>query len=656
VVAKGYQTVFERLTVFKPPAVPGVSDLPLWFVGRDHVIWRNYFRADADFVELRPDISVPWVMSLGIEPFKPEIIPQGDELTLDDQLRTAISQVLPYLILVAENSRIGGVDTSEEKVLELWQSLRFKKGTDVSLLLEFSYIKHTVGKRTVADKSQKDVVYVKEKHEIWHDLDEPTENLAAFAGALSQALFNILFADPFEVCLSRNESERSDWLQERYGVSDGQLGTIREHIAQHELSAEVLAKIVSALQSYLPAIDAGVLSARWWDTSLYLENSLNSCPSDILACFPENARSVCGNLDPTHHNLMGWRSTCRQYANDVARAWLCEHVSDKPERVQELRTKLESVDDSLFSPGSTVNRYNFDPAERLAQILRDQWSVSIGQDESLDDWLNRRRQDQIGWLRAGQLEKCAAQQVGALAWPVASLTATATVTVGLMTPATVKSDVNVLKQSPESRKKSEEGKQIRGETAEVLLVLDTVAKLLNESVIDEQKRATLWDTFRVEWQKIPFANIAHKNELALKLPKDPEGLMKELHLAKRLGDGLGFDVISYVVENGKELLVMAEVKDIRSDRIFLSENERVRAVQYADIGIPWRLNALIDGVVPYDLTQLITSQARLAGERVKDLQMKPQEWVVQIASKPVSITEALPQNQDNSTINSVTPA
>lgn len=25
-VAKGYQTVFERLTVFKPPAVPGVSD------------------------------------------------------------------------------------------------------------------------------------------------------------------------------------------------------------------------------------------------------------------------------------------------------------------------------------------------------------------------------------------------------------------------------------------------------------------------------------------------------------------------------------------------------------------------------------------------------------------------------------------------------
>jgi hypothetical protein len=180
------------------------------------------------------------------------------------------------------------------------------------------------------------------------------------------------------------------------------------------------------------------------------------------------------------------------------------------------------------------------------------------------------------------------------------------------------------------RQKSDAGKQLRGETAEVLLVLDTVAKLLDENVISEQKRTALWDELRLKWQDISFANPAHKDALTPKLSIDPEDLMKQLHLAKRLGDGLGFDAILYSAENGKEQLVMAEIKDIRSDRIFISENERARSVQYADLSLPWRLMALINGSEPFDLTELIVNQARVAGERVKDLRMKPQEWVVNI--------------------------
>ena len=567
---------------------------------------------------------------MGVTPFEPAITPQGDELIPDDQLRTAIAHTLPYLILVAEYSRFGGAESTTDKVLELWQRLHFKRGSDVSLLLQFAGIDKPVGKRTLADKSQKDVVYVKEKNEIWHDLENPTQCLSAFAGALSQALFNILLADPFEVCLSRNEAERSDWLQERYGVNEGQLGIIRDRIAQSELSAEALTDIVLALRLHLPSIDAGIIRARWWDTSLYLENTLDCSPSDILACFPDVAQSVCGGLDPTHHNLVEWRSTCKRYGEDVACAWLSEHGSEKPERVQELRTKLESVDDSAFPPGTMINRYNFNAKVRLAQILRDQWSASIGQNESIEDWLTRRRNDKISWLRAGQLEKCAVQQVETVAWPVGGKTTISSVTVELMTPATGNSEVRALQQSNEVRQKSDAGKQVRGETAEVLLVLDTVAKLLDENVISEQKRTALWDELRLKWQDISFANPAHKDALTPKLSIDPEGLMKQLHLAKRLGDGLGFDAILYSAENGNEQLVMAEIKDIRSDRIFISENERARSVQYADMSLPWRLMALINGSEPFDLTELIVNQARVAGERVKDLRMKPQEWVVNI--------------------------
>lgn len=606
------------------------AERPLWFVGRDHVAWRNYFRLDADFLELRPDIGVQWVKSLGVIPFEPTITPQGSELVPDDKVRTAIAYVLPYLILVAENSRIGGADVTIDKVLEQWQKLHFKKGSDVSLLLQFAGIDKPVGKRTVADKSQKDVVYVKDNHEIWHDLENPTKNLSAFAGALSQALFNILLADPFEVCLSRSEAERCDWLQERYGVSDGQLSIIRERITQLELSAEVLAGIVSAVLSKFPTISAEDIRSRWWDASLYLENKLDCSPADILEFLPEGARSVCGELDPSHHNLMELRSTCKQYGADVSRAWLYEHSNDKPERVHELRTKLESVDDSILPSTTTLQRYNFNPLLWLAHILRDKWSASIGQNESIVDWLIRLQSDRVAWLRAGQLEKCTAQQAEAVAWSAVGAGAASDVKIGLLIPSTERVEVNVLKQSPESRKQSEEGKQIRGETAEILLVLDTVAKLLNDSVIDGQKRAALWNGFLVEWQKIPFANPAHKDALAKKMPNDPEELLKELHLAKRLGDGLGFDVISYVVENSRDLLVMAEVKDIRSDRIFLSENERVRAVQYANLNIPWRLIAFVDGLGPYDLTQLIVGQAKLAGEKIKDLSMKPQEWVMHL--------------------------
>ena len=606
---------------------------PLWFVGRDHVAWRNYFRSDADFLELKPDASISWVKSLGIRVFEPTITPQGSELVLDDHVRTAIAQVLPYLILVAENSRVGGADVTIDKVLEQWQKLHFKRGSDVSLLLQFAGIDKPVGKRTVADNSQKDVVYVKDKHEIWHDMEDSTHNLSAFSGVLAQALFNIMLADSFEVCLTRTEAERSDWLQERYGVSDGQVAVIRERIAQHELSADVLAGIVGAVQAKFPAISAEDLRARWWDTSLYLEAKVDCSPADIIACLPEVARTVCGDLDPCHHNRMEWLSTCRQYAADVARAWLCEHASDKPERFLDLLSKLESVDDSISPPATTLQCYNFDTLQWLAHILRDKWSASIDLNESVVDWLARIRDDRIGWLRAGQLEKCIAQPVGAVDWSVADVVATSAVTVGLMTPSSDRAEVNIRNQSFESRKQSEEHKQIRGETAEVFLVLDTVGKLLNESIVDGQKRDALWDGFRAEWQKIPFANPSYKNELAQRIPNDPDKLLKELHLAKRLGDGLGFDVIMYVAENGTELLTMAEVKDIRSDRIFLSENERARAVQYAQMGIPWRLMAFVNGTGPYNLTQIVVEQAKLAGEKVKDLSLKPQEWVMQLKIK-----------------------
>jgi hypothetical protein len=191
--------------------------------------------------------------------------------------------------------------------------------------------------------------------------------------------------------------------------------------------------------------------------------------------------------------------------------------------------------------------------------------------------------------------------------------------------------VNVRKQTQESRQKSDLGKQLRGETAEVLLALKTVSALLGSGITEERKTA-LWSELLTNWQKINFTDQAHRDELSATMPQDPKELLDQLHVAKRLGDGLGFDIISYV-EEGDGLLAMVEVKDIGADRIFLSENERLLAVELTKLKVPWRLYGYVQGAGWQDLTKLITDHATEAGTHVLSLGLRPKEWELKLKRK-----------------------
>jgi len=106
-------------------------------------------------------------------------------------------------------------------------------------------------------------------------------------------------------------------------------------------------------------------------------------------------------------------------------------------------------------------------------------------------------------------------------------------------------------------------------------------------------RGALWNEVLRIWAVVA-QDIDGLPALPLECPgvQDSHTLAKLLHAAVNAGDGLGFDVIEVGEQPGQVWL--SEVKSAVGGRLFLSENERLKALHYeATLPGRWRLKVWI---------------------------------------------------------------
>ncbi|MDM8555464.1 DUF3883 domain-containing protein [Desulfococcaceae bacterium HSG7] len=168
-------------------------------------------------------------------------------------------------------------------------------------------------------------------------------------------------------------------------------------------------------------------------------------------------------------------------------------------------------------------------------------------------------------------------------------------------PVNMNSVLRLGKVNIHNIEKTTRDQQKRGIGLERKLALESAITVKSEGLmkecIDEIKTAIeqndkdLFD--REENKKII---EKYKKGLDTIIPKlyskvDVEALSKYLHVSKKIGDGLGYDILFPEISNDQAITILkVEVKSSKSgDKIFLSENERKRILHFKNYEPNWRL-------------------------------------------------------------------
>lgn len=596
-----------------------------WFVPRTAQHLRSEFRNECIFLEFDPDTKLVQQL-LGVREFAPKLQlgcgePTAPNATLPAECQETRQRLqndcLADLILIAESATVGGGVRTRESVELEWQHLMIRRGERVWLQATLDGRQHFIG----AAVDRRDVLLNASggQLEIWHDvpLDELDTSLHLFAEPLANGVFgNRLLTDAFAAYLGAG-ARRKSWLADRYGITEDERQATQRYLASRFLAGEALEKllqVICALPEWpAPGVGLDALKARWGDTSFYIENQLALDAARLRQRIPSALVDRCPLLDPSAINQRCWQQSMDEKLLHLAL------LTDFLDRGRVAQLAASQALEAFRALPAEVSRFDFDPL--AVQRLRIQ--SHTGLDLAYLDWCQAQRKS-LNWLSA---ERILAGDIADESVLVAPVNA-ATMTVRTITSVRQTGTRRVKQTTQAQREQENQVNHRAGLTAEHQVVLASARNLLASS-----DRVAQWDEVLRVW-----AMLAKEFDGLPSLPLDCPGeqdmhaLARLLHAAVHVGDGLGFDVIEVGEHPGEVWL--SEVKSAAGGRLFLSENERIKALQY-ETTMPgrWRLKVWLGNGqwASPEITGSVLGALRDIDLRLNgNVQARPQGWEFQL--------------------------
>lgn len=544
-----------------------------WFVPRTAQQLRSEFRDQCTFLEFDPDTRATLVeQALGARRFEPKLqMGSGDPVDPSTALPAPCRETrerlqnrhLADLMLIAESANIGGGFRTREAVEADWLRLVFRRSERVWLLATLDGQQHRIGEEV----ERRDVLLndMGGQLEIWHDipLDQMDANLHLFAEPLAIGVFgNRMLTDAFAAYLGAGE-QKAKRLADRYGIAEDERLAARNYFISKFLSGDVLEELIQVL-SALPewrgrAIDPDELRERWWDVHFYLENKLAIDHNALRACLTPRLQDIFPALNPTPINQLHWEQSFD--SQEMHLALLTEFI----DRRAGGEFETSGLTEFFNKLPVTVSRFDFEPFAEQRKRLGIYGSATI----DYRQWCQEKKKS-LNWLSAEYFVSGDIADVSILAGsaPVSELN---TAMIGSMRKSGTR---RAFKTSQIAREQDNRRNQQAGFAAEHQVVIESTVNLLKNT-----NRAAQWNAVLAAWAEVQ-KEVDNLPMLPTSCPADADQqqLAAKLHSAKFAGDGLGFDVIEVGKLPGQVWL--AEVKSATGGKLFLSENERLKALRY----------------------------------------------------------------------------
>ncbi|MBF0439798.1 MAG: hypothetical protein HQL93_11850 [Magnetococcales bacterium] len=524
---------------------------------------------------------------------------------------------LADLLLIANSVSIGGSVRPAEEVMEAWRRMSFLRSDRVWLKVTLDNQTHTKG----SDPGACDVLLnaSNDRLEIWHDLPmhEFTHHSHLFAEPLAMGLFNNrLLTDAFAAYLGAG-ARKKQWLADRYDINDDERKMMNTFINQKMLTGEALEQLLTLLfnlpewNGYL--VNQEELKIRWWDLHFYIEHRLALSATDLQKRVPPNLAECLPRLDPTTIQTRHWEQS---FNKDLLQKAVWTILLDQGGQQVE-----QAVDEMLLALcviPKDVCRFDFDPLV----VQKERLQHHIGVELNYSEWCEEKKHV-LHWLSA---ERILAGEMDSLLIPVhpASVATRTIVSVSHV-------GRSVMKQSQEDREKTSRNNSRTGMSAEHRVVLEAARNLLSS-----QNKASRWQEILAIWNEVQ-THFDTPMPLPANCPEDPHSLVRALHVASTFGDGLGFDVLDVGVNPNEVWLT--EVKSATGLRLFLSENERLKALLYEKkepLKGRWRMKVWLPERqwAEDSLTQTILEVFNDIEKCLRENQkVRPEGWIFQLGSE-----------------------
>ena len=552
----------------------------LWFAPREFQYLRRQFAEQCVFLDFDIETKSEWVKDvIGARFFKPILEPksgppdQPNEGPPPDCQRTRKlfqCEHLANLILIAENSSVGGKTRSREDIVNAWERLILRRGDRVWLKVVLDGQEQRIGD----DPDQKDVLlYEAERDlEIWHDLDldldldDLDKHLHLFAEPMASGVFgNRSLVDAFAAYLGAGDHRRKSWLAGRYGLSAEDQEAMQAYLDSQLLSSEQMGQLMAALLALpgMSAVDDEALRARWWDPCLYIERrvamDVEQLKTQLRSHLPEGLRLPL--IDPTAIHRRSWQASL-----DERQLRLAARTAALARGLNNFKSEADTWVAALVSSPENFSRFDFDANNEQAKRL-----AAIGESPlSYHEWIARQRESEdFQWVEMVLAGDVSDESIFRTAVPSSNSDSISILGVNRAREPRVRSPITQDEREQEGRRN-----HLAGENAERRVVSASVKNLLSASDRDRrwQEVVAIWEIVRSLNQK---ANLC---ALPTDCPATKSELADWLHVAKKFGDGLGFDVLE--VGEAVNQVWLSEVKSATAGRLHLSENERRQALAY----------------------------------------------------------------------------
>jgi len=553
-----------------------------WFVPYDQRKYVHYF-SDYNFINF--DINTPsgFIINLNhVRPFEPEFIIKStnDQLIKDNGIKQFFeSSYLSDFFSLAEVVLSTSLFDKEE-VMKRWNNFEIFKGEDV--WLEVSFANRTFNlfkdqKREVLFKPVSRSEREKKKELVGllaYDIDNYASNqdLSKFGFAIAETIFrNQNLGDIFANYIEKKQRDLQsamDYLGER-GIGEKELNQNKKFIELSLVNIEEMNDFLQAINVNECELNIDNWTDRFYYTGLSFQKLRDIVIENLKCVYPSTSKfeSLLELINPFESN-MKFIYAKQDYLQ------VCYYAS-----FNKVLTKDEF--DKIVKVNSNVEDFfcfDFD-IDQCFSILSIRSDLDIATFEKAKAELSI-----IDILKEiGYTEK---------------LEFTPIVSNGIKTQtisAVGKSETHTSKKTYDDREGVNRMRHKRGIGIEKILALKYAQDLFQNNQIENLKDHIHQIT---ELKDLEISNSIENIETLANL----------LQVSKSMGDGLGYDLLEPVFDEGKKLkrFNRVEIKSSKSDPvIYLSENERLKILHFAEQKAKdWRLYHFVENKT-FDRTQSV---------------------------------------------------
>jgi len=554
-------------------------DSECWFIPTDQRKYIYHF-PNYNFVNFDVNTALNFIENLDkVKRFNAEftIKPNLNELNKDLKIKEFLEQeYLHYFFALAENG-LSSLNFDKEKCISRWSNLDIYYADDVWLEVHFNNIKIELYKG-----EKKDVLY-KPLNKSTKDTDESVGTLAhdlvdiknnpnvyKFGYAIAEAVFRDQnFGEVLSNFIQKMQFDSNlstDFLRER-GIEESDINESIKFIQTNVINDSDLNDFIKDLNEKYK-LNLSINNWRDLEQYTYLEFFTKIEIDKTKSKFV----SLLNLINPYKNNKMFLSNS--ENKREIQIAYYASNNNELSDNVYETL----SMDDILYS---------FDIKKNIYKQLGIDLST-VTEERKMSAEVFYQIKDIVKQLDISNLETN----------PI--LKSQDLPTINISNEGNEK--ISVKKTSTEQRESTNRLLHERGNSFERILALKYEIQII------ENKQ---FENFKEKFKKYVELNGSDLMTFDLKLEKVGD-IANILQVSKSFGDGLGYDVLKPIFENGKLIdFNFVEVKSSKNNTsIHLSENEREKILHFANNDInSWRLYHFVDGR-NYDRTEVVRNAVK----------------------------------------------